>query len=240
MKSIPHTYLLLSAYCTTVMYTSAPLGPPLNFEIMPEGPRTLTFSWDPPAEDKRNGIITGYLLSCDPQSAAGLPRTFNGTDFNQMGGVDPITLSGFTPFTTYNCSVIASDSAWNGFAATTTATTEEDCKNWLPIFQLHIYIISFASTCTVLSQLHIFSPTQVECVFIKAYDIVTLYYRSYLVSIIIHEIFLFCALHCHTVNLFQFPQLPKVLLSILKSLLRDQVPWPSPGTPLLKIRWMGS
>ena len=57
----------------------------------------------------------------------GFPRTFNESDFNQMGGVDPVTLSGFT---TYNCSVIASTSAGNGLAAMATATTEEDCKHF--------------------------------------------------------------------------------------------------------------
>ena len=57
-----------------------------------------------------------------------LPRTFGTPTLNQMGGVDPITLSGFAPFTTYNCSVKASNSVRDGPGAIAAATTDEDCK----------------------------------------------------------------------------------------------------------------
>ena len=130
--------------------SSVPPGPSLNFEISTEGPRTLTFSWEPPAEDKRNGIITHYLLLCDPQSVASLPRAFNESDFNQMEGVYPVTLSGFTPFTTYNCSVIASNSAGDGPPVTTTATTEEDCKHCRLVPALHFFHLYKFSMCVYL------------------------------------------------------------------------------------------
>ena len=111
-----------------VLISTAPPDPPLNFEVITEGPRALTFSWDPPAGDKR---ITGYLLSCDPLST-NLPRAFNKPNFNQMGGVDPVTVYGFTPFTTYNCSAVTLGyTTGDGHAASAIATTEEDCKQFI-------------------------------------------------------------------------------------------------------------
>ena len=127
-----HTYLLV--FFTSIVLS--PDGPPLNFEITVQGPRTLTFSWDPPSENLRNGAITGYLLSCDLQPE-GLPITYMQSDFNEMGGV-VATLSGFAPSTTYNCTVLASNGVGDGPNAIATATTGEDCK----CMNLHIYIPS--------------------------------------------------------------------------------------------------
>ena len=98
-----------------VIYTVPPDGPPLNFEITVQGPRTLTFSWDPPSEDLRNGVITGYLLTCDPQ-LEGLRMTYEQSD-----GVN-ITVGGFIPSTTYHCSVYASTSAGDGPPASDSVT----------------------------------------------------------------------------------------------------------------------
>ena len=53
---------------------------------------------------------------------------YNESDFNTIGGVGPVTLNGFTPFTTYNCRVIALNAGGSGLAASLTVTTEDDCK----------------------------------------------------------------------------------------------------------------
>ena len=105
--------------CSTYMcIATAPDGPPLNFVITVQGPRTLTFSWDPPSEDLRNGVITGYLLSCDPQPE-GLPMTY------EQSEVVNITVGGFEVYTTYTCRVSASTSAGEGPSATVVITTLE-------------------------------------------------------------------------------------------------------------------
>ena len=104
----------------------APIGPPLNFQITVEGPRDLTFSWDPPAEGLRNGVVISYQLSCHPQPN-GLPRTFNQSELNNGVGVE-VRLSGFAPSTTYNCSVIATTRAGDDSTVSAVATTEDDCK----------------------------------------------------------------------------------------------------------------
>ena len=83
-----------------------------------QGPRTLTFSWDPPSEDLRNGVITAYLLSCDPQPE-GLPKTYN-----QSEGAN-ITIGAFEEYTTYTCRVSASTSAGEGPRAMVVITTLE-------------------------------------------------------------------------------------------------------------------
>ncbi len=101
----------------------APLSSPQNFAITVDSPRVLTFTWDPPLEDSP---ISSYQLSCDPQPE-GFPRTYNMTVFNDGGGV-AATESGFTPSTTYNCSVLASNSIGDGPSASAMATTPEDCE----------------------------------------------------------------------------------------------------------------
>ena len=98
----------------------APTGPPLNFTVTPRA-RSMTFSWAPPNVTQRNGVITGYSLSCTPLTAEGditMQYTQDGT----------FTLGGFTPFITYNCSIFASNSQGDGPVASMTIPTDEDCK----------------------------------------------------------------------------------------------------------------
>jgi len=92
----------------------------------------MTFTWAPPNAAQRNGVITGYSLSCTPLTAGGditMQYTQDGT----------FTLGGFTPFTTYNCSIFASNSQGDGPVASMTITTEEDCK--LPfVFLMWVWV----------------------------------------------------------------------------------------------------
>ena len=68
----------------------------------------MTFSWSPPAPTLRNGVITGYSLSCvavaGGESSISMQYTAAGT----------FTLRGFTPATSYNCSIAASNSQGSG------------------------------------------------------------------------------------------------------------------------------
>ena len=90
---------------------------PLNFVAAPAGARNITFSWDSPEPHLRNGIIVHYNLVCEPRP----PETI------QEAGM--VTLSGFTPITSYNCSVSASNSAGEGPPAYDDVTTDDDSKS---------------------------------------------------------------------------------------------------------------
>ncbi len=107
----------------------APGSPPLDFTVTANGPRDLTFSWGPPVGGRRVGDITGYLLSCEPQPE-GFPKTYDRWQFTDGGGV-VATETGFTPSSTYNCSVLASNVAGNGPAVSDTAITPDDCRSTL-------------------------------------------------------------------------------------------------------------
>ena len=86
----------------TVHILTEPTGPPQNFEISPSA-RDLTFSWDPPSPDSRNGLITDYTIQCSDYHETLIPPDSS-----------PYTASGFTPNTSYNCSIFASNADGNG------------------------------------------------------------------------------------------------------------------------------
>ena len=105
-------------------YTSLPVvgyppeGAPEMFEAV-AGQRQVNFSWSPPPVTQRNGVITSYTLSCSP-SPSSLPQSPS-----QSG---PLTVAGFSPDTSYTCSVVANNSQGSGPAASISFTTLEDCK----------------------------------------------------------------------------------------------------------------
>ena len=94
----------------------APNGPPQSFTPS-AGTQNVTFSWSPPAPTLRNGIITGYSLSCVPdgggESSVSMHYTQTGT----------FTLEGFASATTYNCSISASNSEGSGPVANVMVAT---------------------------------------------------------------------------------------------------------------------
>lgn len=94
----------------------APTGAPLNFAAIAAGARNITLSWDSPELHLRNGIIVHYTLICEPRPP----------EMIQEAGT--VTLSGFTPITSYNCSVSASNSAGEGPPAYDDVTTDDDSE----------------------------------------------------------------------------------------------------------------
>ena len=80
----------------------------------------MTFSWSPPGPTERNGIITGYLLSCVPVSGGGNSISM------QYTAAGTFTLGGFTPATSYNCSISASNNQGSGPVAYVDVTTLDD------------------------------------------------------------------------------------------------------------------
>ena len=97
---------------------TAPSGVPEMFEAV-AGQRQVNFSWSPPRVALRNGVITSYTLSCSP-SPSSLPQSPS-----QSG---PLTVAGFSPDTSYSCSVVANNGLGSGPPASTTFTTQQDCK----------------------------------------------------------------------------------------------------------------
>ena len=80
----------------------------------------MTFSWSPPSPTLRNGVITGYSLSCVPEAGGG------NSIMIQYTTVGTFTLGGLTPATSYNCSISASNSLGSGPTAHVVVTTLND------------------------------------------------------------------------------------------------------------------
>ena len=108
-------------FASVLIPPTAPGSPPANFVITASGPRSLTFSWEPPILP--HGVIIGFQLSCSPQRP-GFPETFN-----QSSRVEA-TRGGFAPDTTYTCNVFASTRAGDGPSVTRTARTLEARKDF--------------------------------------------------------------------------------------------------------------
>ena len=115
--------MLFLSYLNLLNYSLAPTGPPRGFLSTP-GARSMTFSWSPPAPTLRNGVITGYFLSCVPVAGGG------NTISMQYTAAGTFTLGGFTPFTSYNCSISASNSQGSGPATHRVVTTLDDGKSY--------------------------------------------------------------------------------------------------------------
>ena len=82
----------------------------------------MTLSWSPPAPTLRNGVITGYFLSCVPEVGGGYSISM------QYTAAGTFTLGGFTPATSYNCSISANNSQGNGPVSSMISTTLEARK----------------------------------------------------------------------------------------------------------------
>ena len=96
---------------------SAPSGAPEVF-LADAGERLVNFSWSPLPLTQR---VTSYTLSCSP-SPSSLPHS---SSLSQSG---PLTVAGFSPNTHYSCSLVANNLWGSGPPATTTFTTDKDCK----------------------------------------------------------------------------------------------------------------
>ena len=76
------------------------------------------FSWSPPLEELRNGVIQSYLISCIDLGREREPITRTVT-----GEFRIETMSGFTPATRYNCSLAARTSVGVGVNGTVIVLT---------------------------------------------------------------------------------------------------------------------
>ena len=138
-------------WCKTLASTLVSLAPPQNFTVTPRE-RKMTFSWSLPASTLQHGMITGYFLSCVP---------VNGGSSISMQYTVPagtFTLGGFTPATSYNCSISASNSQGTGPATYMIVTIPDDgehhgarlvCQILLvPICVCLLYSLASCSSCS--------------------------------------------------------------------------------------------
>ena len=128
-----------------IFSTTAPTGAPEMFVAAP-GERQVTFSWSPPPVALRNGVITSYTLSCSP-SPSSLPQS--------PSQPDPLTVAGFSPDTSYSCSVVASNSRGSGPPANISFTTQQDCETVYYKLLIIVYHMFFSFIPDVYFQLRL-------------------------------------------------------------------------------------
>ena len=101
-----------------VMYVPSVVREVFEVEV---GERQVNFTWSPAILTTNNRTITNYTLSCSPSpSPSSLPLS--------LSQPASLTVTGFTPDTTYTCSVVANRSIGYERPAGTTFTTQQDCK----------------------------------------------------------------------------------------------------------------
>ena len=123
-----HTQICKLLCSAIVLSPPAPTGLPQSF-IIQRKTRNMTFSWSPLSPAFRNGVITGYFLSCVPEvggrSSISMQYTTAGT----------FTLGGFTPATSYNCFVSASNGQGRGPAAYLAIRTL-DAREYFHVYEI--------------------------------------------------------------------------------------------------------
>ena len=81
----------------------------------------MNVSWGPPPLEAQNGIITAYILTCQPEeNVEALPATY------PVAG--NYLINGFTPASTYTCSVYATTAGGSGPQVTQDITLLDDGK----------------------------------------------------------------------------------------------------------------
>ena len=106
-------------YELTSIIIIGPSSPPTNFRLFAMGPDSVGVSWDPPPLEAQNGNIIAYTLTCQPEELLeALPTTYP-TAGNY-------SLSGFSPATTYNCTLYATSAGGSGPPALQTVTLFDD------------------------------------------------------------------------------------------------------------------
>ena len=98
----------------------APSGPPTSFSTADVRPENVTLSWALPAEEDRNGVIIGYMVTCVAEAGI-FTSTITTSDVMA-------TVAGLAPYSSYTCSVSASTSVGVGPPATLNFTSATDGK----------------------------------------------------------------------------------------------------------------
>ena len=99
------------------LYSLAPTGAPRNFAVSIEK-TTLTFVWDPPANDEIGGTLISYTLACTDDNDSD-----NGFEVD-LKVIEKITVDEFLPSTDYTCTIYASTNGGDGPTASVSASTD--------------------------------------------------------------------------------------------------------------------
>ena len=104
-----------------LIFELAPGGPPRSFSITSIYSRELTVQWLPPDPFLQYGIIISYTLSCYENEnkvvPSSLPRVFSHPPPAN------VTVDGLQPFTMYNCTIVANNSAGQSTPASDSGKT---------------------------------------------------------------------------------------------------------------------
>ena len=103
---------------------SVPTSPPLNPTVSAVNSTAITFSWEHPPSDKRNGIITGYSLVLTE-----LPTNMS-TSYDQNGTW--LVIGSLHPFYDYECMIAAKTNVGSGpYGSPFITRTSPDSKETL-------------------------------------------------------------------------------------------------------------
>ena len=110
-------------YYSDVNIPTAPSSPPLNTSAEALSPTTLSITWQPPAPEGQNGVITSYTVQLTEQPTN---TTFT---HQRSGSHTEILISGLHPYYDYSCSIAAETSVGLGpFSVSFIVTTNQDGK----------------------------------------------------------------------------------------------------------------
>ena len=126
----------------SMFHPAAPSSPARNSSVEATTATSVSLSWDPPADDQRNGIITSYVIR--------VLLVDRGTTEYYNSSITSVTLTSLKPYTTYECSVAAVTSAGRGpFSSAITVQTDEAGM------QLNTNMHMNVTMCTVSLQLQV-------------------------------------------------------------------------------------
>ncbi|XP_019860243.1 PREDICTED: protein sidekick-1-like, partial [Amphimedon queenslandica] len=123
------------------LLSAAPTAPPSNFTITTNtNSRSLSFSWDPPPLEHRNGFILTYNLTCY-ETVGGVVNLITTPSFPRIvneSGSAQFVLSGFRPGTLVNCTLTSSNDAGTGPTAIAYISTIQETPGGPPLnFMIH-------------------------------------------------------------------------------------------------------
>ena len=96
-----------------------PSGPPLSFQATPVNSTSLQLNWEPPAREKRNGIIRKYLINATALES--------GEHFQWLSITTSLVVSGLHPHYHYNLIIAAITTGPSGpFSDVHSVLTPED------------------------------------------------------------------------------------------------------------------
>ena len=98
----------------------APSGAPLSLTSQKTS-RSLTLSWDPPANESQNGVIRQYRVK--------IVEDDTNTMTTHTSNISMITLTNLHPYYTYKCSVAAETVDIGPYTSVLPVQLDEDSKN---------------------------------------------------------------------------------------------------------------